>query len=183
VTSFTSLFRACLIWTLTALLLVSCAPAKADHMFAIYLPDPMISVEQMTGVNLSTLPLQEEPLIAARDIISYNLTDHEMALNEDALTRLQQLQAPLNGLPFVVCADNKPVYWGAFWTPLSSLSFDGPVILLPLLSESRQVKIQWGYPGSPHPPGRDPRASPEILRSLQLLGKLKRQQVNLPVVQ
>ena len=170
-------------FTLSILLLLSCAPANPETTFAIYLPDPMISVQQIMGVDLPTLPLHIEPIISGKDIQSYHLADHEIVLNDAAAIRLQQLHIPVNGLPFVVCAEDRPVYWGAFWTPLSSLSFDGPVIQLPVPTERSTIRIQWGYPHSHEPPVNDPRSRPEILNALKRLGKLEIQRVNLPIIQ
>ncbi len=64
------------------------------------------------------------------------------------------------------------VYSGAFWTPASSLSFDGIVIQVPPLDDA--LHIQLGYPESPELfRGQDHRSDPRVLKSLRLAGKLE----------
>ncbi|UCH51925.1 MAG: hypothetical protein JSV54_04055, partial [Chloroflexota bacterium] len=67
----------------------------------------------------------------------------------------------------------KSIYWGAFWTPISSLSFDGVTIWKPLSLEGPHViTLDLGYPSSSFYGGEDPRNNPEVMRSLDKAGKL-----------
>ena len=62
---------------------------------------------------------------------------------------------------------------GAFWTPISSLSFDGVTIWKPYSSQGpRVITLELGYPSSSFYGGKDPRNSAEILNSLEQAGKL-----------
>jgi len=78
----------------------------------------------------------------------------------------------VNGIPFVVCVGTERIYTGAFWTPLSSLSFDGVVIIQPFNKDETTIQISLGYPGSDMFTGRDPRVDKRILYVLAQDGKL-----------
>jgi len=120
---------------------------KINHEgFAIYLPQGDVSPQNMPDLNSVKLPLQ--PFIGLNDIISYNPENYHLTLTPDAFNRIDVLQVPVYGKPFVVCVDRIPVYWGAFWTPISSIPFDGFAIEQPLNNQTNTVTIQTGYPTS-----------------------------------
>jgi hypothetical protein len=113
------------------------------------------------------------PVITMDDIARYEKETHSIELTPPAYERLMQMGVPVNGRPFIVCLDGKPVYAGAFWVPWSSISFDGVVIMLPALMDSTTVQIELGYPGPDFFRGKDPRNNKKIFRSLEQAGKLK----------
>ena len=154
----------------TILVFSSCTISKGDG-FAIYLTKGDIPPAQMPA--LSHVDTAEPPIISMKDIITYNAQTHELKLTTSAFERISQLDVPVIGRSFVVCVDKKPIYWGAFWTPISSLSFDGVTIWKPLSSEGPHViTIELGYPSSSFYGGEDPRNNPEVMRSLEQAGKL-----------
>ena len=79
----------------------------------------------------------------------------------------------VDGIPFVVCVGEQPIYAGAFWTPLSSLSFDGVVIMQPFDTDGTTIRIVLGYPGQDAFTGSDPRADDRVMKALEAAGKLK----------
>jgi hypothetical protein len=123
---------------------------------------------------LSHVDIADKPLIGLDDIVSYNSTNHEITLTSDAYNRLTRLQPSVFGKSFVVCVDRKPIYWGAFWTPISSQSFSGVTIEVPLLSgqEARTISINLGYPAESLYRGEDPRNNTTIMESLKQTEKL-----------
>lgn len=140
--------------------------------FAIYLTRDDIPVSQMEV--LSHVEIADEPVISIDDIISYDWETHEIELTPGAYERVIGLQVPTSGKSFVVCIDKAPVYWGAFWTPVSSQSFDGVTIWIPSFNvKENTIKLELGYPSSGFFTGEDPRASPDIMQSLEQAGKLK----------
>ena len=147
-----------------------CALPKGEG-FALYLPSREIPVSVMPA--LSHVDLADESLISVDDIISYAKETHEIELTAGAYERISKLEVPIDGRVFVACIDRSPVYWGAFWTPISSISFDGVAILKPLASERHLIQLQPGYPSPEFFTGEDPRPNPEILQSLLRAGKLK----------
>lgn len=155
-----------------AVLLVSSGcSAPAGEGFAIYLTKNDIPPSQME--MLSHVDIADEPVISADDILSYNAATHEMLLTEEAMSRLAELQVPVQGRSFLACVDRAPVYWGAFWVLYSSLSFDGVTIWKPLgVQDSAVVAIRLGYPGSPFYRGEDPRDDPLVMAALERAGKL-----------
>ena len=139
--------------------------------FAIYLTRNDISPADME--KLSHVDIADEPVIALDDIIWYSSSTHEMLLTDEAITRLSELQVPVQGRSFVVCVDRSPVYWGAFWVLYSSQSFDGVTIWIPLGAQGPDVvALQLGYPSSSFHEGQDPRNNPYVIAALDEAGKL-----------
>ena len=120
---------------------------KINHEgFAIYLPEGNVSPQNMPDLNSVKLPTK--PFIGLNVIVSYNPENHQLTLTPDAMNRIIALQVGVYGKPFVVCVDRIPVYWGAFWTQISSVPFDGFAIEKPLNNQTNTVTIQAGYPTS-----------------------------------
>jgi hypothetical protein len=147
-----------------------CITSKGEG-FAIYLTKRDIPPAQMEA--LSHVNLTDQPIISAEDVITYNAQTHEIKLTDEAFERIYELEVPVQGRSFMVCVDKQSIYWGAFWTPISSISFDGVTIWKPYSSQGPAViTLQLGYPSSSFYGGEDPRNSPEILQSLEQAGRL-----------
>jgi len=156
---------------LIALTVFGCAPPEGEG-FAIYLLAHDTPVSEIPA--MSHLELADEPLISVVDIVSYSASTHEIELTAEAYRRIAALEVPVWGKAFAVCVDGHPVYWGAFWTVISSMSFDGVTILLPIRPEPHVIQLQLGYPESPELfKGEDPRGNGRILESLKQAGKLR----------
>jgi len=152
------------------ILLSGCATPKGEG-FAIYLTKEDIPPAKMEA--LSHVDIADQPIISIEDIITYNAQTHELKLTNTAFERISQLEVPITGKSFIVCVDNAPIYWGAFWTPISSMSFNGVTIWKPLSSqESEVITLELGYPSSSFYEGEDPRNNAEIMKSLEEAGKL-----------
>jgi hypothetical protein len=149
----------------------SISATATDEGFAIYLTEQDLSPAQMEV--LSHVNLTDQPIISSEDVITYNAQTHEMKLIDQAFERICELEVPVQGRAFMVCVNKRSIYWGAFWTPISSISFDGVTIWQPYSSRDPAViTLQLGYPSSSFYGGEDPRDSPEILRALEQAGKL-----------
>ena len=155
--------------------LIACQPREPAGV-SIHLLADDVPASELSSLNLAEIELQEEPIVSASDIVSYSEGTHEIELTAEAYARIQELfELPVrvSGLPFVVSVGDERIYAGAFWTPASSLSFDGVVILQPFDPDRRVIRIALGYPSPQAFSGRDPRPDERILRSLQAAGKLK----------
>jgi hypothetical protein len=122
---------------------------------------------QLAERDLNTIALQEQPVISINDIISYDRNSHEMQLTGAAYRRVQELfplPVRVDGIPFVVRVGDEPIYAGAFWTPLSSLSYDGVIIMQPFGDQDEKIGLALGYPGQIAFTGEDPRGIPESLK-------------------
>ncbi len=138
--------------------------------FAIYLTKEDIPPAQMEA--LSHVDLTDQPIISVKDLITYNAQTHEIRLTDEAFERIYQLDVPVTGKSFIVCIDKAPIYWGAFWVPWSSMSFDGVTILIPPILEAEHVvRLEPGYPYSFYT-GEDPRGNPVVMEALEQAGKL-----------
>jgi hypothetical protein len=139
--------------------------------FAIYLTKEDIPPDKME--ILSHVDIADQPIISIQDIITYNAQTHEIKLTDEAFERISNLEVPVRGKSFLVCVDGAPIYWGAFWTPISSMSFDGVTIWKPLGNqESKLITLELGYPTSSFYEGEDPRNNASVLHSLEQSGKL-----------
>jgi hypothetical protein len=117
--------------------------------------------------------LSDFPVISSQDIVTYNAQTHELKLTEAAFERISKLDIPVSGKSFIVCVNRQPVYWGAFWTPVSSISFNGVTIWKPIDPLTTPIiTLELGYPSPSFYGGNDPRNQPDILKSLQRAGKL-----------
>jgi pimeloyl-ACP methyl ester carboxylesterase len=160
---------------LTVAALVACQP-RETAVFSIHLLVDEMPATELSSWHLDDIELQDEAIVCAGDIVSYSRSTHEIELTAEAYSRIQQLFELLvrvSGMPFVVSVGRDRIYAGAFWTPLSSLSFDGVVILQPSDPDQRVIRITLGYPGPQFFTGQDPRSDERILRSVKAAGKLK----------
>jgi hypothetical protein len=157
---------------------VSVGCSQPNHEgFAIYLTQDNISVDKMPALNL--IKIANTPLIELSDIVSYNSSTYQLTLTADASNRISNLVVTTSGLPFVVCVDRKPVYWGDFWSePSSAFVPTSCVIVSYPLSHSVQTNPASAPQIDPHileldyNGNNDPRNNPEILQSLEQAGKL-----------
>jgi hypothetical protein len=136
--------------------------------------DLLPSTDDAATMPLDEVPLQPEPLLTMSDIVSYDAATHVFTLTTQATERLAALDVPIMGPAFVLTVAGEPIYGGAFWTPLSSASYDGVVIMLmpdgsPAFGTYR---IELGYPGPGFFQGPDPRDDPRVLDALSQAGKL-----------
>jgi hypothetical protein len=139
--------------------------------FAIYLSKEDIPPAQME--SLSQIVIANQPIISTQDIVTYNAQTHELKLTAEAFERISSLEVPVRGKSFAVCVDKAPVYWGAFWTPISSISFGGVTIWKPLnYQEVKVITFELGYPSQSFYGGEDPRNKAELINSLDKAGKL-----------
>ncbi len=159
---------------LSVALLAGCAPSIANE-FAVYLLKDKMTASQAQQLPLNTPELGDR-ILSTADIVSYTWASHEIELTPEAYARVRALfKTPVEvaGMPFIVCVGRERIYMGGFWTPLSSLSFDGVTILQPFAQDRRTIRIELGYPGPDAYQGVDPRSDFRILQSLQAAGKLK----------
>lgn len=170
--------RVWILLVLVALALDGCRhPGEGE--FAIYLPARKASVREISKVDLNNLKLEHNPILSVLDIISYAEKTHEIELTPSAYERIRQLEVPVDGRPFVVCVGRNRIYWGAFWHPVSSIAFNGVIMIWkPFDTDKHVIQIQQGltplgYPSSEFFAGEDPRSNQEIFESLQRAGKLK----------
>jgi hypothetical protein len=145
--------------------------ATQTEGFAIYLTKGEIAPSQMEP--LSHVEIADEPIIGLNDIITYNSATHEIVLTDEAFQRIAALRPSVYGQSFVVCVDRNPIYWGAFWTVISSVPFSGVTIEIPINSPgNNSVTVNPGYPSPAFFRGEDPRNNMTVINALQQAGKL-----------
>jgi hypothetical protein len=168
--------------SLIVILLTACqaspteAPAQEGEAFELYL----VADEQMAGPDinnyeLSELPLAEEPIISTEDIDNYLWDVHAINLKPEPYKQLLAAFSggmPMSGVPFVILAHEARIYAGAFWSPASSLNFDGVVIMQPFDPSGQPLLISLGYPADDFFTGEDPRDDPRLRSALEGAGLL-----------
>jgi len=154
------------------LLLAGCGTSRGEG-FAIYLTQNDVPPASMPA--LSHIDIAGQSVISLSDILAYDAQTHDITLTTSAYKRISKLEVPVQGRSFVVCVDKNPVYWGAFWTPISSISFDGVTIWKPGFGVAREntVRLELGYPSPSFYGGEDPRSNTQVLLSLERAGKLR----------
>jgi alpha-tubulin suppressor-like RCC1 family protein len=145
--------------------------AANSEGFAIYLTKDDIPPSKMK--ILSYVNIAEYPIIGISDIISYNAITHDMQLADSAYERISKLAVPIQGKSFLICVNKAPIYGGAFWVEISSISFDDVVILKPFdMKGPKVISLKLGYPASSFYHGNDPRNNAIVMKSLEASGKL-----------
>jgi hypothetical protein len=145
--------------------------ATQTEGFAIYMTKGEIAPSQMEP--LSHVIITDQPIIGLNDIITYNSATNEIVLTNEAFQRIAALRPSVYGQSFVVCVNRSPVYWGAFWTLISSVPFNGITIEVPFNSPgNNSITISPGYPSPAFFKGEDPRNNPTVINALQQAGKL-----------
>jgi hypothetical protein len=160
---------------LACLVLNACSPPK-PATFGIYLLRDAMVTAKFQAANLQEIALEDQAFIADADIVSYDKDTHAIELVPAAYQRVLTLfQTPVDvdGLPFVVCVGEERIYGGAFWTPVSSLSFNGVVIMQPFDQAANVIQLSLGYPVREAFTGLDPRGDERIIKALKMAGKLK----------
>ena len=152
------------------------APATSREGFAIFLTKEDIPPSHME--DLGHVDIAQQPIISIMDVITYNAQTHEITLTENAFSRIADLEVPVQGRSFIVCVDRSPIYWGAFWTPISSMSFEGVTVWKPLSTqEPRVIILDLGYPSPSFYAGEDPRNTAGVIESLKQAGRLINEEV------
>ena len=160
-----------ILFVLAILLILSGCVASKQAGFTIYLTKGDIAPGQKPA--LRHVDMADQPIINMNDIITYNSQTYELKLTAWAYERIAKLEVPVRGMSFMVCVDKNPIYAGAFWTPVSSISYDGVTIWKPFsMSGPDIVTLELGYPTSSFYGGEDPRNSPDIIATFKKAGKL-----------
>ena len=144
------------------------SPELGFHLLTQRLPEGPLSAEQLAGLSI-----EETPILSLEDILSYDESSHEMTMTSGAAERIRDLDVRVNGRPFVIRVAGEPIYAAAFWTPISSMGFDGVIIMQPWQPDQQTVRLELGYPSAAFYAGQDPRDDPRIIDALDLAGKLR----------
>jgi hypothetical protein len=139
---------------------------KSFHRFALFLV-------KKHHAELDKVELETEPVLTEKDIISYDWATHTMELTEDGIKKLPSTrEVGVNGRAFVIVADGKRCYRGAFWTSFSSLAHPNPVIDVLRGGRTTRKIERASFLGS-FAKGDDPRSDKRVHKALEEAGKLR----------
>ena len=164
-----------LVSVIVALVSFGCQSTR-NAEFGIYLLTDDRPATELAQSDLNDLPLQDKPLISSADIVAYHKGDHIIELTPSAYAKVQAIfpkPVRVDGIPFVVAVGDERIYAGGFWTPLSSRSYDGVVILEPWEALPTDIRIGLGYPSTELFVHTDPRSDPRIIEALEQANKIK----------
>lgn len=121
------------------------------------------------------LSLASKPIFTDADIIAYDFAKHAMKLEPEALKRLPR-PSPA-GAPFVVVVNGERIYLGAFYSVVSSIPCELPVIVvnrrvLDQTSPADVLLIESGYLPQSSALGKDLRSDVRVRDALANLKKL-----------
>ena len=106
-----------------------------------------VSYDNSSDQSIDTL-LSDTPLWSTDDLIYYNWTDHSFKLTSEAIKRIPK-EIHVFGKPFVVKVDEENIYFGSFYTSISSYLPDLPIITVDFLGEKDTFQIST-LQGSPN---------------------------------
>jgi hypothetical protein len=133
---------------------------------AWYLAKEPLDAFDIGKTPVNDIPLEDKPIFTSDDILRYDTNTHSFTLTDEAFERVRQLKISTRGRPFVVTVADRRIYWGAFWSMLSSFSFDGIVIPQPMGRRNEELRILRGSPQREFE-GQDARNDPEILEVMK----------------
>jgi len=139
---------------------------SSDKKVCLYLLESTLTAYDLDSVSITNLVLEAQPLFTSDDVIRYGTNSHSFLLTEEAYRRVRAVHVPVEGKPFVVVAGDRRVYFGAFWSPVSSHVWRGITIMDPWETEPIVLQI---LPQSPLT--NDLRNDPEILRIMEARNK------------
>lgn len=146
--------------------------------FALYLlPEPASHAQKIRAFDIRELKKPAgAALIAASEIDHYQKDRHEMGIYYTASSRLNKEALHLHGKPFAIFVGDEPIYAGAFWSQVSSQSYDGVYIdPTDLKGDFAVLKLRFGYPTNKFTTGTDPRADSRIFSSFEATGRLRQE--------
>jgi hypothetical protein len=168
-----------LVFILTIVLLLSVAApgvCQKRQTFGIYMIAGAVDARVFAhgSEQWKTLPLRSEPIISDEDIVAYDFSKHAIKLTAEAFNRLPR--PSVAGIPFVVVGNGERIYPGAFYTSLSSIPCDVPVIVTDGIRVNKPVEpntifIEPAYPKS-RAHGKDSRSDERLRAIFAALNKL-----------
>jgi hypothetical protein len=136
---------------------------------AIYLAGQLEGSAESFGIYLLE---NNELVLSDEEIVWYDKVSYEIKLTDEGANKIEALEVPVTGSPFVIKIDGEEIYDGSFWVSFSSLSYSG-IVIDTLKVQNNTISIDLGYPSSGFFEGADHRNDSRILDHFQKLGKLK----------
>jgi len=104
-----------------------------------------VSIGTESQIDEATVVLNEFPLIAYSDFLSYDSQHYTFLITDNAKDTIASLEHSTHGLPFAIVADNTLIYTGYFWPSYSSQSCAWLVIESAFIENN--LRLSLGYPG------------------------------------
>ena len=143
---------------------------QTGELSIFLLKDDTLTTSQAKEKPLSTLIVNDQPVISINDIVSYGWTEHSIELTNEGTEKFKSVESKVKstfGLPFIVVANNEKIYLGNIYPYYSSyIHPDIPSIgVAPFMS----LKIE----RAPDQKIEDKRSDGRIYAALEKRNKLK----------
>lgn len=171
--------KSLIIFIFVCILLSGCGDSSIEpesNDFAIYLSRGRV-LEIPADIN--DIELEDSPLFNLNDIVSYNWSNHEIELTEDAVNRINSSELKMYQKNFVVTVSGERIYAGYIWSMISSLIVASPIINVAPAGYGtdydlieKVIRIQQAYPTNEFALYIDPRGNEKIRSVLKAAGKL-----------
>jgi hypothetical protein len=112
-----------------------------------YLLDAYETLDESPEIDLSTVVLQEVPVLRYDDLKSYNTKEYYFKLTEEGRERIEGMDHSVAGVAFVIAANDELIYTGYFLPSYSSLGLQWFVIDPLQWSLTNRMHVNLGYPG------------------------------------
>jgi hypothetical protein len=168
----------------THLILITALLLSLFSLLACDSGESTVFTEEDAGFGIYLLDTGE--LVLSEDHVrAYYQDSHTIELNEEGImkwnsyqtyTAEPKLKDTLFSRDFVLKIGEKEIYRGKFYSTVSSMSYDGVVIidaLFELDDEHNTIQIEFGYPWSHSNTEGDPRNSPEVISFFEGRGLLE----------
>ncbi len=142
-------FTACMIVLLLLLPFTACEKCDCDAVGEVefYLLNAYETLDESPGIDLSTVVLQENPVLRYDDLKAYNAKEYYFKLTEEGQERIEEMDHSVAGTAFVVTANDELIYSGYFLPSYSSLGLQWIVIDPLFWNLSNRMHVNLGYPG------------------------------------
>lgn len=159
--------------SLAGLLLAGCKKEHGTRVDIYVLKSFTSSIDQSYMPPITTITnqvLESTPFVTDDDIISYSRDSRTFTLRKDIKSIIQNFGADK---AFAVTVDGNIMYCGIFHPAyLSSLPF-GIAMIDPILSDNKQLRIDFVTNTGLYLHPRDQRNDDQIIHALQITGRLR----------
>jgi hypothetical protein len=117
-----------------------------SNPIAIYQLKSFKTEDKSYKIDESSIVLEENPLVAYKDIVSYSKTGHIFTLTEEGKKAIQILEQSGIRKAFAIKAKNTVVYTGYFWSKIMSSTCDWTIMDVIDLPLKKTLSVELGYP-------------------------------------
>jgi hypothetical protein len=136
--------------TLAIILMFACQPDETvipEGEVTIHLLTSFETTGNSCRIDGASAQWDSNALLNYEDLENYDVENYAFKLSEEAIDIIDNMDHNVQGVGFVLLADEAPIYTGYFWPAYSSMSCDW-LTADPLMVEmTGELRMRLGYPG------------------------------------